>query len=136
MDVRVLPAAGRVGERVEYPRWRQTAHLGVGGHAKAELDLVAAGPPLRLLPAQFVVAEELAGPRRGGLVVTRVVGEAGDGRVRKILVPDPVALAQLKWVHAEFARELVHDALDRERGLGATGPAVCVGRCLGGEHTG
>ena len=91
-DRRVLPAAGAVGERAEHPGRGQPAHLGEGGDADAELHRVVAGPPLLLLLAQRVVAEQLLGPGRGRLVVARVVGQAGDGGERELLVLDPVPL--------------------------------------------
>ena len=93
-DRGLLPAAGAVGQRAEHPGRGQAAHLGEGGDADAELHRVVAGPPLLLLLAELVVVEQLLGLGRGRLVVTRVVGQAGDGGVRELLVLDPVPLPQ------------------------------------------
>ena len=130
----MLPAAGAVGQRAEHPGRGQPAHLGEGGDADAQLHRVVAGPPPRLLGAQPVVVEQLLGPGRGRLVVARVVGQAGHGGERELLVLDPVPLAQLQRVHAQVRGEFVHHPLDGERGLGAARAAVGVGRHLGGEH--
>ena len=132
-DRRVLPAAGAVGQRAEHPGRGQPAHLGEGGDADAELHRVVAGPPLLLLLAELVVAEQLLGPGRGRLVVARVVGQAGDGGERELLVLDPVPLPQLQRVHAQVRGELVHHPLDGEGGLGPARAPVGVGRHLGGE---
>ena len=102
-DRRVLPAAGAVGQRAEHPGRGEAAHLGEGRDADAELDRVVAGPALLLLGAQLVVVEQLLGPGRGRLVVARVVGQAGDGGERELLVLDPVLLPQLQRVHAQLA---------------------------------
>ena len=91
---------------------------------------------LPLLGAQLVDAEQLEGPRRGRLVVAGVVGEAGDRRVRELVMLDPVARAQLHRVHAELGGQLVDHALDRERGLRSSRTADGVGRGGVGEHAG
>src|SRR5215469_8662183 len=112
-----LPAARAVGERAEHSGRCQAAHLGEGGDADAEPHLVAPLVAQPLLLAQVVVIEQLLGFGSRRLVVTRVVGQAGDGRVRELLVLDPVPIPQLQRLHSELIRELVHDALDCERRL-------------------
>ena len=84
--------------------------------------------------AQLVVVEQFLGLGRGRLVVTRVVGQAGDRGERELLVLDPVPLADLERVQAQLVGQLVHDPLDGEGRLRAPGAAVGVGRHLGREH--
>ncbi len=90
--------------------------------------------PLLLLAAQRVVAEQLLGLGRRGLVVARVVLQPAHRGERELLVLDPVLLAQLQRLAAQLGRQLVHDPLDGERGLRPAGAAVGVGGGLGGEH--
>src|SRR4029453_14676446 len=71
--------------------------------------------------------------RGGGLVVAGVVREPGDGRVRELLVLDPVAAGQLDRVHRQPGGQLIHDPLDDEGRLRPPGAAVGVGRRLVGE---
>ena len=125
-DAGALPAAGAVVERAEDAGRREAAHLGERRDADAELDRVVALAAALLLGAQLVVAEELLGLGRRGLVVARVVGHARDGRERELVVRDPVLLAHLERVAAELGGELVHHPLDGEGRLGATGAAVGV----------
>jgi hypothetical protein len=51
-------------------------------------------------------------------------------------VLDPVALAQLKRLHAELGGELVHHPLDPEGGFGPARAAVGISGHLGGEDPG
>ncbi len=132
-DGRRLPAAGTERQRAEHPRGGQAAHLGEGGEADAQLDRVVRLAAALLLGPQFVVADQLQRLLGGHLVVAAVVLEAGDRRERELLRLDPVLAAQLQRVHAQFERELVHDPLDGERGLGPAGAAVGVGGHLVGE---
>ena len=130
-----LPAARAVGQRAEHPARGQPAHLGEGGDADAELDRVVRARAARCCSrAQLVVAEQLQGLGRRGLVVARVVLQPGHRGERELLVLDPVLLAQLQRVHAQLGGQLVHDPLDGERGLRPAGAAVGVGGHLGGEH--
>ena len=130
----LLPAAGAVAERAEDARRREAAHLGERRDADAELDRVLAVAAPLLLRAQLVVAEELL--RLGGrrLVVARVVGHAGHGGERELVVRDPVLLADLERVDPDLDGELVHEPLDGVRRLGSTGAAVGVDPRLVGQH--
>ena len=100
----LLPAAGAVVERAEDAGRREAAHLGERRDADAELDRVVALAALLLLGAQLVVAEELLGLGRGGLVVARVVGHARHRGERELVVRDPVLLADLERVDARPRR--------------------------------
>ena len=62
-------------------------------------------PPLLLLDPQVVVAEQFLGLGRGRLVITAVVGEAGDRGVREFLVLDPVPLTQFQRLDAQLGGE-------------------------------
>ena len=86
--------------------------------------------------AQLVVAEQLLGPGRRRLVVARVVGHAGHGGERELVVLDPVLLADLEGVDPDLGGQLVHEPLDGVGRLGTAGPAVGVGPRLVGEHVG
>ncbi len=68
------------------------------------------------------------GPSHAGLVVAGVVHHAGGGRRRLVERGDQVLYAQLRRVHVELARQVVHDALVGVGGLRTAGPAVGVGR--------
>ena len=70
------------------------------------------------------------------LVVARVVDGAHLGRVGELVRLDEVPAAQLGRIHPELAGQHVHAALDEVGRLGATGPAIGVGRRLVGEHLG
>ena len=133
-DRGLLPAAGAVGERAEHPGGRQAAHLGEGGEADAQLHRVVRLPPALLLGAQLVVAEQLAAPA------------AWPARSRRCRSSSPAAVvngnssALIQFFRrsssgsmSELDGELVHDPLDRERGLGPAGAAVGVGGHLVGE---
>ncbi len=130
---RVLPATRAVVEAAEDTAGRETAHLGEGRDADAQLHGVLGLAPTTLLLAQLVVAEHLLGQVRGGLVVAGVVLETGNGGEGELLVGDPVALAHHERVLTELVCQLVHDPLDAEGGLGATGTPVGIGPGLVGE---
>src|SRR6266545_7693817 len=59
----------------------EAGHLDVGRQADAELEAVAAGAPLGLLPPESLVAGELQGTVQGGHVVAGVVAGPGHGGV-------------------------------------------------------
>ena len=131
-----LPATGAVGQRAQDAGRRQTAHLGEGRDADAELHDVLAVAAALLLRTQPDHVEHLLGLLGGRLVVARVVGQPRHHGVRELLVRDPVLLAQLHRVAPEGVRQLIHDPLDGVRRLRTAGAAVGVRRGLGGEDAG
>jgi hypothetical protein len=92
--------------------------------------------PSLLLQPEPVVVEQLLGLGRGCLVVARVVSQAGDGRVRELLVLDPVPFPQFERVEVKLRGEVIHDPLNGEGGLGPPGAPVRVGGHFGGEDPG
>jgi hypothetical protein len=91
------------------------------------LDGVVAFATLGLLLTEPGVIEEFERLIGGGLVVARVVRQAGDRRKRELVVGDPVLAAQFERVHAQLGCQLVHHPLDGERGLRAARTPVRVG---------
>src|SRR5437867_1140641 len=78
---------------------------------------LAALPLLCLLLPQGVVVDDVHRFSEGALIIAAVVLPAEGRLERERLWRDEVLHAELGRVHAELAREGVHDPFDRERGL-------------------
>ena len=97
-DVEVLrrPGAHHFGERRE-----------------ADAHQLAARALLRLLLQQRRVADLLERDVERLVIVAAVVGEPQRRRIRELILPDEVLLAQLHGIHAQLVGQDVHAALDR-----------------------
>ena len=108
--------------------------LDIGRQADAELLGVTRGPTLGLLGQQGRVVGGRDHGVEGLLVLTRVVGAAGDRGAREAVGLHEVDPADLGGVHADLVRGDVHDPLDQLSRLGATCPAVRPDRGVVREH--
>ena len=91
-------------------------------------------PLLRLLPAERLVVEDLERLVERGLVVARVVREAGGDGVGELVLGDEVLPPHFDRIHADPAGEDVQQPLDQVRGLGPARAAVRIHRRAGGVH--
>ena len=134
-NVGALPLASLGAERSDDRRRRQAACLDVGREADADL-LAAVVAARRLLGAQIVVADHLQGAVHRWSVVAGVVGEGDLGLVREGVRRHEVPTANLHRTEAGGLAGEVHQPLDDEGRLGASGAAVGVDRRGVGENAG